>query len=382
MRKRGKAIQWSPDLRWQRMTEQLLFTAALPFESARRVALLPEGHRSRRLHGHSFVAKVRMMPAEGWASFPGAEVGQLREQLARCIEPLDYQLLNERLEHPTDENLAHWVRKRLEVPGIEQVGIQSTQHEGVDLDRSENAHIWRRYVFESAHRLPNVPVGHKCGRMHGHGFEVILHANVNLGARDLGVDYDHLDTCWEPINAEVHQACLNDIAGLQNPTSELIASWIWGRLKPTLPELSWVTVYETASCGAHFDGSRYRIWKELTLDSAVQLTRAPAGDLRRRIHGHTYTLRLHLNAPLDLVKGWTVDFGDVKEIFNPIFKRIDHQPLYELPSVGDTDTASLARWIMNETAPLLPQLDRIDLYETRGCGAILSWGHDGPALPV
>lgn len=364
------------------MAEQLLYAAALPFESARHVSLLPEGHRSRRLHGHSFVAKVRMASADGWARFPGGEVGQLREQLARCVAPLDYRLLNEALEHPTDENLVRWVRQRLDVPGIEQVGIQSTQHEGVDLDRSENAHIWRRYVFESAHRLPNVPPGHKCGRMHGHGFEVILHANVNLGARDLGVDYDHLDACWAPINAEIHQACLNDIAGLQNPTSELIASWIWERLKPTLPELSWVTVYETASCGAHFDGTRYRIWKELTLDSAVQLTRAPAGDPRRRIHGHTYTLRLHLNAPLDQVKGWTVDFGDVKEIFNPIFKRIDHQPLYELPGVGDTDAASLARWIKNETAPSLPQLDRIDLYETRGCGAILSWGDDGPALPI
>ncbi len=79
--------------------------------------------------------------------------------------------------------------------------------------------------------------------MHGHGFEVILHANIELGKRDLGVDYDHLDECWAPIHAEVHQACLNDMPGLENPTSELIGSWIWNRLKPTLPELSWVTVY-------------------------------------------------------------------------------------------------------------------------------------------
>ena len=162
----------------------------------------------------------------------------------------------------------------------------------------------------------------------------------------------------------------------------MISAWIWRRLKPELPELSWVTVYETATCGAHFDGHHYRIWKETTIDSALRLTRAPEGDRRRRIHGHTYTLRLHLNAPLDTVMGWTVDFGDVKELFDPIFKRIDHHPLHELPGLTDPDAASLARWIKDQAAAQLPQLDRIDLFETRGCGAILSWGELGPALPI
>ncbi|HWS76519.1 MAG TPA: 6-carboxytetrahydropterin synthase, partial [Quisquiliibacterium sp.] len=122
--------------------------------------------------------------------------------------------------------------------------------------------------------------------------------------------------------------------------------------------------------------------KELTLDSAVRLVRAPDGDPRRRIHGHTYTLRLHLHAPLDQLRGWTVDFGDVKTLFDPIFKRLDHHPLHELPGLADGDSASLARWIRAQAAPLLPQLDRIDLYQTRGSGVILSWGELGPALPV
>ena len=364
------------------MAEHLLFAAAATFESARRVTLLPENHRGARLHGHSFLAKVRASLPPDRASFPGAEVSDLRERLEACIAPLDYRFLNDQLEQPTDENLARWVRAHLAIPGIDQVGIQSTRHEGVDLDRREHAHIWRRYIFESAHRLPNVPAGHKCGRMHGHGFEVILHADVDLGARDIGIDYDHLDEIWAPIHAQLHHACLNDIAGLENPTSELIGSWIWNRIKPQLPELSWVTVYETGSCGAHFDGRRYRIWKELSLDSALRLSRAPAGDARRRIHGHTYTLRLHLDAPLDAVRGWTMDFGDVKELFSPIFLAIDHQPLHELPGIEDNDPASLARWIRAQAAPKLPQLDRIDLYETRGCGAILAWGDEGPVLPI
>ena len=364
------------------MPEQLLFTAAVPFESARQVTLLPEGHRGRRLHGHSFLAKVRVALPAGWASFPGGEVDDLRKRLAECVAPFDYRSLNETIAQPTDENIARWIRAHLGVPGIEQSGIQSTLDEGVDLDRDGQAHVWRRYSFESAHRLPHVPPGHKCGRMHGHGFEAILHAQVDLGKRDISIDYDHLDQCWAPLQAEIHQACLNDIAGLENPTSELIASWIWGRLKPLLPELSWVTVYETATCGAHFDGQRYRIWKEISLDSSLKLKRAPADDPRRRIHGHTYTLRLHLNAPLDEVRGWTMDFGDVKELFTPVFLRLDHQPLHELAGVEDNDPASLARWIKSEAAPALPQLDRIDIYETRGCGALLAWGDAAPALPV
>lgn len=364
------------------MNVTTLFTASAAFEAARHVDVLPVGHRSRRLHGHSFLAHVRCALPDGWAAFPGGEVSQLRAALETQIAQLDYRLLNEQVAQPTDENLARWVRAHLDVPGLAQVGIQSTAHEGVDLDPAGNAHVWRRYVFQSAHRLPNVPAGHQCGRMHGHGFEVIVHAYQPLAGGDLSIDYDHLDAVWAPIHAQLDHACLNDIPGLENPTSEMLSSWLWARLKPQLPALSWITVYETGSCGANFDGERYRIWKELTLDSAVQLRHAPDGSALRRLHGHTFTLRLHLSAPLDQVKGWTVDFGDVKALFNPIFKSLDHQPLYEIPDLADCDTATIARWILAKARVQLPQLDRVDLFETRGCGAIAMLGDEGPALPV
>lgn len=362
--------------------EHLWHCAAAGFEAACSVSLLPQGHRARRLHGHSYLAKLRAALPTDWAGFPGSEVSQLREGLAQCIAPLDYAHLNSLLEQPTDENLTRWVRERIGVPGVQQVGIQSTADSGVDMDADGHVHLWRRYRFESAHQLPNVPAGHKCGRMHGHGFEVILHADQDLGSGALSVDFDHIDALWAPIHARLDHTCLNDIDGLANPTSEMISSWIWSRLKPRLPELSWVTVYETASCGAHFDGERYRIWKEMTLDSAVRLQRAPDGDPRRHLHGHTYTLRLHLHAELDELMGWTIDFGDVKDAFAPVFARLDHHPLHELPQVADNDCASLARWIRAQCETTLPQLDRVDLYETRGCGVILSWAEEGPALPI
>ncbi len=314
--------------------------------------------------------------------FRGGEVDKLRDCLRAALAPLDYRSLNDTLEQPTDAHLARWIRSQLQVPGLDAVGIQSTFHAGVDLDGSQHAHIWRRYLLQSAHRLPNVAAGHKCGRVHGHGFEVMLHADLDRSAGSRGVDDERLDKLWAPIHAELDHAYLNDVPGLENPTSELMASWLWMRLKPELPELSWITVFETGQCGANFDGTNYRIWKDMTLDSALTLPLAPDGDRRRHVYGHTYTLRLHLSAPLDRVMGWTVDFGDVKTLFDPIFKRIDHQPLHELPGLHQADAAGLACWIKKETAALLPQLDRIDLYETRGCGVILSWGGRDIVLPI
>ena len=114
---------------------KIFFTAATPFEAARHVAILPVGHRSRRLHGHSFLAKLRANIPSDWGPFDGGEVDELRSRLRVAVEPLDYRALNEMIEHPTDENIARWLGSRLDVPGIESLGIQSTNDEGVDLDR-------------------------------------------------------------------------------------------------------------------------------------------------------------------------------------------------------------------------------------------------------
>ncbi|TVQ85468.1 MAG: 6-carboxytetrahydropterin synthase [Chromatiaceae bacterium] len=367
------------------MSERLLYQASAPFAAARRVSILPAGHRARRLHGHGFIARVRAHLPDAWAACPGGASDALAAALRACVAALDYQDLNAELPVPTDENLARWVRARLAVaggvPGLEQVGVQSTADQGADLDAAERAHVWRRFRFEAAHRLPAVPPGHPCGRMHGHGFEVILHASQDLAGRDLGVDYDHLDALWAPLHAQLHLVCLNDLPGLTNPTSELLAHWLWQQVQPRLPSLSWISVYETASAGCHFDGRHYRIWKEQRFEAALRLLQAPAGDPRRRLHGHSYLLRLHLSAPLDRVLGWTIDYGDVKERFRPVYARLDHHLLNELPGLRDPDPGQLAQWIRDQIGGVLPQLDRIDLYETPGCGASLCWGDLGPALP-
>lgn len=359
------------------LSGRLHYNAAVNFESARTLLALPESHPSGRMHGHSFLANISTDLPERWANFPGDEVDALRQKLTEVVNPLDFNLLNREIEDPTNENIARWIRSRLDITEISSLGVQIGAREGVDLDKAGNAHYWRRYRFESAHYLPNVLAGHKCGRMHGHGFEIIIHAQKLDGVVDCGLIYDHMDSLWVPLFKKLDHACLNDIPGLQNPTSELISSWLWYQLKPQLSELTWVTVYETASCAAHFNGRNYRIWKEMTFDSAVNLNHAPVVDVRSRIHGHTYTLRLHLLAPLDHIMGWTVDYGDVKLLFDPIFKRLDHRPLYEIEGIKDADTSSLVLWIREQTSSLLPEMDRIDLFETPGCGVTLIWGDFG-----
>jgi 6-pyruvoyltetrahydropterin/6-carboxytetrahydropterin synthase len=384
------------------MINQLFYIAAAPFEAALRVPVLPAGHQAARLHGHSYRARVRAALPAGWTppsqppqtGFAGGETDALHAALAAAVAPLDYADLNDHLPAPTDENLARWVYRRLAeagVPGIATVGIRSTADTGADLAPDGHVHLWHRFRFEAAHRLPRVPDGHPCGRMHGHGFEVILHVDQDLGAAagdaggggaDMGMDFERIAALWAPLHAELDHACLNDIAGLENPTSELLCAWLWARLEPRLPALSWVTVYETATAGCHFDGTHYRIWKELRFESALRLEQAPAGDRRRRLHGHSYLLRLHLGAPLDDALGWTVDYGDVKALFKPVYERLDHHRLDSLTGPVGADPAGLARWIRAQAAGDLPWLTRIDVQQTPGCGAVLCWGDLGPALPA
>jgi 6-pyruvoyltetrahydropterin/6-carboxytetrahydropterin synthase len=141
-------------------------------------------------------------------------------------------------------------------------------------------------------------------------------------------------------------------------------------------------VYETASCGASHDGEGFRIWKDFTFDSALRFKRAAADSPLRRVHGCTHTLRLHLSAPLDAVMGWAVDFGDVKALFTPIFLALDHHPLHERADLADCDSATLADWVLEHARAQLPQADRVDLYETEGCGASVARAEDAALLPI
>jgi 6-pyruvoyltetrahydropterin/6-carboxytetrahydropterin synthase len=115
--------------------------------------------------------------------------------------------------------------------------------------------IWREFTFEAAHRLPHVPEGHKCARLHGHSFRVEVHVHGPLDPT-LGwvMDFGELKAAWRPLHETLDHHYLNDVPGLENPTSEVLARWIWGRLAPTVPGLSEIVVRETCTSGCRYRG--------------------------------------------------------------------------------------------------------------------------------
>ncbi|WP_223788881.1 6-carboxytetrahydropterin synthase QueD [Marinicella meishanensis] len=115
--------------------------------------------------------------------------------------------------------------------------------------------IYKEFYLESAHWLPHVPVGHKCGKLHGHSFKVIITVSGEPDPQ-LGwiVDFADIKQAFKPIFEQLDHACLNHVVGLENPTSEHLAIWIWDHLKPSLAPLSQVEVCETCTSGCVYRG--------------------------------------------------------------------------------------------------------------------------------
>ncbi|MFQ5533755.1 MAG: 6-carboxytetrahydropterin synthase QueD [Sphingomonadales bacterium] len=116
--------------------------------------------------------------------------------------------------------------------------------------------IYKEFNFEAAHRLPNVPEGHKCARLHGHSFRAVIQIEGPVDDK-LGwvLDFADLRAAFAPLLRQLDHNYLNDIDGLENPTSENIARWIWDRLAPALPGLAEVRIKETCTSGCIYRGT-------------------------------------------------------------------------------------------------------------------------------
>jgi 6-pyruvoyltetrahydropterin/6-carboxytetrahydropterin synthase len=114
----------------------------------------------------------------------------------------------------------------------------------------------REYGFEAAHRLPRVPESHKCARLHGHSFRVEIRVAGEVDA-DAGwlIDFGDISAVVEPLlKQELDHRTLNDVPGLENPTSEILCGWLWGRGGARVPGLSAVTVHETCTARCTYRG--------------------------------------------------------------------------------------------------------------------------------
>lgn len=115
--------------------------------------------------------------------------------------------------------------------------------------------IFKEFILEAAHRLPNVPAGHKCGRLHGHSFRVELRLRGPIDRRTGWlVDFADVKAAFQQTYEQLDHNYLNEIEGLANPTSENLARWIWREVQPKLPQLSAVIVRETCTSGSIYQG--------------------------------------------------------------------------------------------------------------------------------
>lgn len=115
--------------------------------------------------------------------------------------------------------------------------------------------IFKEFTFEAAHRLPNVPPGHKCARLHGHSFRCELYVTGPVGKESGWIlDFSEIKEAFEPTRKKLDHNFLNEVEGLWNPTSENLARWIWREVKPRLPGLSRIVVRETCTSGCVYDG--------------------------------------------------------------------------------------------------------------------------------
>ena len=114
--------------------------------------------------------------------------------------------------------------------------------------------IFREFSFEAAHRLPHVPAGHKCSRLHGHSYRVEVHVrgDVDPGTGWI-MDFAEIDTAFRPLRDQLNHNYLNEVPGLDNPTSEILSRWIWDRLAVSLP-VSAIVVRETSGSGCIYRG--------------------------------------------------------------------------------------------------------------------------------
>lgn len=115
--------------------------------------------------------------------------------------------------------------------------------------------LFRIYYLQCARRLPGLPDSHPCARLHGHSFKIKISLRGELDAQ-LGwvMDFDTVDTVWQRIHAQLDHRYLNDIANLNNPTSENLAVWLWQALHTDLPALYSIAVMENHDKGCIYHG--------------------------------------------------------------------------------------------------------------------------------
>lgn len=204
-------------------------------------------------------------------------------------------------------------------------------------------------IISCAHFLPNVAEGHKCGHLHGHDFGI----SVLLLLAPKG----SLDELVEKISEKImslENQLLNDLKGLDNPTSENFGKWIYFKHRSKIYNILEVTVTETKTAGSTFDGShKLKLRKSFDMECAI-----PYGNT---YSGHSYEVILGIVSEIDKEAGWSIDFGDVKALFKEDYKTLDHHQLGEVLDLSTVDNFDIAKYIFEKMKPKLTILTYVEI---------------------
>jgi len=226
----------------------------LTFEAAHRNPHAGPGSPQARVHGHSYQARVfveGVVDSEmGWLM----DFAEIRRACGRVIHQVDHYLLNDvpGLEDASLAGLQSWLSVRLTaaIPSFSHCEVQilgDTELSPAITPESESyPGTGLQFGFAAAHSLPRVPAEHKCRRLHGHSYRVIVGASPKAMAE--------VDRAVRALYPTVGHCVLNDIPGLENPTAEHLAQWLWERLTGDGCRIDAVTVGETCTSGCVYRG--------------------------------------------------------------------------------------------------------------------------------
>ncbi|GAB4327087.1 MAG: hypothetical protein Kow0074_22180 [Candidatus Zixiibacteriota bacterium] len=219
------------------------------FDAAHENRSAQAGDRTRRLHGHTYEATVwvsgELDNRLGWL----VDFADVKANCKPVFDELDHRLLNE-IEGIKDSSLPdvrRWIEERLTQvqPGFERCELSIVGGSTFLPSTRRNAElITVHFGLEAAHYLPNLPSTHKCRRMHGHSYRLDVQT----------AECDTLLACIESIYGLLDHTALNDIEGLSNPTAEMLAQWVWRRLRMELVPVTEVGVRETCMMGCVYRG--------------------------------------------------------------------------------------------------------------------------------
>lgn len=116
--------------------------------------------------------------------------------------------------------------------------------------------IYKQFTFDSAHFLPNVPEGHKCKNIHGHTYYLTVYLEAAIKEPEGWLmDFQDLNNAVKPVIEKLDHTLLNNINGLENPTAERLAAWLWDAIKPEIADLKRIELKETPTSGVIFEGA-------------------------------------------------------------------------------------------------------------------------------